>query len=332
MAAQQLTYRTTKLAEGSLRASRHILHLDATCGTTASTAISAATTALLDELARLKPDMKVERLNLWDKDMQSRTNYQASHEKSKAALLQGSGSEEDSAQFRALESLTAQVSTSRGLIVSSPAWNFGAPWVLKQYFDCILQPGLTYHESNGTCSPLLGRGRTMIFVTSASSSKDHFTPWLRDVAAMIGFDDAIVLPLHASAPAASNADDAASAAKRLALSIDALEDGNASGDAKMREKPDLVEAGWPFEQLCQWLRIQGGVSEDALESLMAMKVNGNLWFQTTEDDWRNEELGLEDEDVARLLELQSQQKQLLEELAERDPEAAAAIVEDKNDD
>eukprot|EP00929_Paragymnodinium_shiwhaense_P069172 TRINITY_DN34898_c0_g1_i1.p1 TRINITY_DN34898_c0_g1~~TRINITY_DN34898_c0_g1_i1.p1 ORF type:complete len:351 (+),score=92.74 TRINITY_DN34898_c0_g1_i1:76-1053(+) len=322
MSRQQLTYRTVKLAEGSLRSSRHILHLDATGGTSATAAITAGTKALVEELQKLKPDLKVERLDLWDQQTRQRMEYTPLHEQSKAALLAGSAGPEDYERFVDVENLSAQLATSRGLIVSTPAWTLGAPWVLKQYFDCVVQPGLTCQDADAaTASGLLGNGRPLVVVTNSQEPREQLTSWLRGVAEKVGFDNAMIVPV--SDENASTA--GPHFAKMLAASLDKSLQGTAMDEG---EKPELVEVGWPFEQLAQWLRLQGGVSEDALESLMAMKVNGGLWFQATEDDWRNEELGLEEADIARLLELQKQQKEMLEDLAERDPKAAAAIVGD----
>lgn len=68
------------------------------------------------------------------------------------------------------------------------------------------------------------------------------------------------------------------------------------------------EVEWGCDRLLRWLSSQGGVSKEALESLKCMRLDGALLLAASDDDWRNEELGLEDLDVARLIELRSQFK------------------------
>merc|ERR1712137_735608 len=85
-----------------------------------------------------------------------------------------------------------------------------------------------------------------------------------------------------------------------------------------------VHPGWPPAQLVQWLRMQGGVSDDGIESLENMGVDGQIWYGATEADWRIDELGLEEADIVRLVELKELQEKLLKAAAESDAAEAAA--------
>merc|ERR1712194_409664 len=79
----------------------------------------------------------------------------------------------------------------------------------------------------------------------------------------------------------------------------------AAAEERAQEPQDEdSEEQWPHDKLLRWLREQGGLSEDCLESVAAAKLEGQLFATASEDDWRNEELGLEDEDVAQVLLLQ----------------------------
>eukprot|EP00928_Gymnodinium_smaydae_P035805 TRINITY_DN25131_c0_g3_i1.p1 TRINITY_DN25131_c0_g3~~TRINITY_DN25131_c0_g3_i1.p1 ORF type:complete len:176 (-),score=59.09 TRINITY_DN25131_c0_g3_i1:174-701(-) len=158
------------------------------------------------------------------------------------------------------------------------------------------------------------------------------TPWLVDVASMLGFDKVEVVSsvnlvsqdrqqvvdvLRSNAQnvaqrlarGGGGGSDAADGARSSSAGA-AADAGGDEGDEADAE--GMVNEGWPPEQLLQWARQQGGLSEDALESLEAAQVSGELFLRAAADDWRDEELGLEDSDVERLLELQALQRQAKE--------------------
>merc|ERR1719336_2735772 len=111
-------------------------------------------------------------------------------------MLGGSDTDEDAQRFAGVERLALQAASAGALVVSAPMWNYGAPYVVKQYFDCVLHPGLTFLERPGMRPEgLLGGGRPLVIVTSSggAAATDHLTPWLRDVGAMMGFDNAVVV-------------------------------------------------------------------------------------------------------------------------------------------
>merc|ERR1712129_65619 len=63
-----------------------------------------------------------------------------------------------------------------------------------------------------------------------------------------------------------------------------------------------AEAGpakWTAQELLAWLKSQGGLSPDAIESIESVRVDGAMWLGASEDAWSGEELGLEDADIAR---------------------------------
>eukprot|EP00927_Polykrikos_kofoidii_P081551 TRINITY_DN7902_c0_g2_i1.p1 TRINITY_DN7902_c0_g2~~TRINITY_DN7902_c0_g2_i1.p1 ORF type:complete len:359 (+),score=76.90 TRINITY_DN7902_c0_g2_i1:183-1259(+) len=328
MFASELRYRTARIDDAALRKARgHLLHIDASHGP--ESVVSHGAEALLAETCKLRPDVQPEHVRLWDSTSRAKMEYNLDHVRSKMASLAGKDTSVDAAAFAAIEELAAQVATARGLVVTVPMWNFGVPWILKQYFDCILHPGLTFREGAAGELPsgLLGGGRPLVIITSAGGSgvRDHLTPWLTDVSAMLGFTEATVI----SAPNVAHgerqrvldtiASDAAAASSELVRLMprgDADASHAADGPGKCATakaqgvaEAELVTQDWSCEKLIKWLREeQGGVSEDALESLEAGRVDGGLWHVASEDDWRNEELGLEDVDVLRLLELQEIQR------------------------
>lgn len=327
----QLAYRTVKFDEKAVRAAaRHVLHLDASHGP--SSVIAHGAQALFAELARVSPDVQVEHLRLWEDSTRRRLDYGLAHVQSKMSMLSGSGTEEDAQRFADIEHLAKQVASARALVVSAPMWNYGAPYVVKQYFDCVAHPGLTFRElPSGHTEGMLGGGRPFIIVTSSggSASKDHLTPWLRDVAAMLGFDRCLVV----SAPNVAHGDRAAvlqsiarsatEAAHHLTAEPSrpfsagagcaAAAAGASSSEqaavarpvgARSQDGEEDSPQEWNQEGVLGWLRAKGGLSEDCLETVRAGRVDGELFRVASEDDWRSEEFCLEDADVTRIMELQ----------------------------
>lgn len=226
------------------------------------------------------------------------------------SMLEGGTRDEDTQCFAGIEKLAAQIATADGLIISAPMWNYGAPWVVKQYFDCILHPGLTFLETPSGPTGLFGGGRPLVIITSSggAAGKDHLCPWLKDVGAMLGFD----APLVVSAANAAQSErqlllegivrQAKDAARHFAEDRVA-----AAPPAESPEEPqDEEEVSATPQEVLLWLRSQDGISKDAIESVEAARIDGDLFATVTEDDWRNEELGLEDDDIARLMQLQAQ--------------------------
>jgi FMN-dependent NADH-azoreductase len=53
--------------------------------------------------------------------------------------------------FAAIERMVIRLALGDRVLISTPMWNFGIPYKLKQYFDLIVQPGLafTFDPSRG---------------------------------------------------------------------------------------------------------------------------------------------------------------------------------------
>src|SRR4029079_5299107 len=46
--------------------------------------------------------------------------------------------------FAVIERMAARLAQADRVLISTPMWNFGIPYKLKQWFDLIVQPGLTF--------------------------------------------------------------------------------------------------------------------------------------------------------------------------------------------
>ena len=56
-------------------------------------------------------------------------------------------SAEERAAWDAVEQVIAQFKDADKYVISLPMWNFGIPYRLKHYIDCVTQPTLTYRGS-----------------------------------------------------------------------------------------------------------------------------------------------------------------------------------------
>jgi len=256
--------------------------------------------------------------------------YNLEHVRAKMAALAGNPGSDYVQQFSGIEELAVQVASARAIVVSAPTWNFGVPWVLKQYFDSILHPGLTFKETPSGPTGLLGEGRPLVVITSSGGSarRDHLTPWLFDVGSMIGFDKPVVIAAPNVAHSnrqqvlegiAIRAEQAAEQAVRHLYDQSAWQHSAAvAEDAAEAAEEEAEEIGaWGPKRVLRWLRMQGGLTEECIESVEAARVDSGLFCKASKEDWLNEDLGLHEADAARLLELKPR---LLAEVQKATPE------------
>ena len=136
----------------------------------------------------------VKEINLWDKDL---LQYDLSHVASKMRMVGGDVRQDDKNRFAPVERMIKTLFSANKLVVSSPMWNYSVPYVLKQYIDCVVQPGLTFKESKSGPRGLL-TGRPLLLITSSGgdysgdaqmAKLDYQVPYLRDIFGLIGFTD-----------------------------------------------------------------------------------------------------------------------------------------------
>mmetsp|Transcript_32869 Transcript_32869/g.61620 ORF Transcript_32869/g.61620 Transcript_32869/m.61620 type:complete len:313 (+) Transcript_32869:31-969(+) len=302
MFSSELRY--TNLEAEELCLGSHVLHLDASHGE--SSVIGSAASSMLSKLAHAYSKIDVQHLCLWDATLQSQMEYNLEHVKAKMNMLAGTGSESDRRKFAGIEVLAKQLATARGLVVSAPLWNFGVPYVVKQYFDSVLHPGLTFKEERSGPHGLLGGGRPFVLLTSSGgdAAKDYLTPWLLDVASMVGFDRPRVLSA-ANLVCRDRAAAIDAFKKEAELAVDHLLDKGTDTRHAAQCDGDEPSADCGHEELRSWLECIGGLSLDCVETLQAAHVNGELFLAASDSDWRDEELGLCEADIQRLEEVQA---------------------------
>jgi FMN-dependent NADH-azoreductase len=87
-------------------------------------------------------------------------------------------------------------------------WNFGIPYKLKQWFDIVIQPGLTFRFDPALgYLPLLKDRPTIVILASGSDFAtgmnrgriDMATPYLREALRFIGISDVRFVPIGPTA-------------------------------------------------------------------------------------------------------------------------------------
>ena len=101
--------------------------------------------------------------NLWKQPLPT---YNLDHVTSKFNLIQNPDSAKDQNVFESVSALTEELNKQEILLISTPMWNLTVPYIVKQYIDIVVQPGLTFRrkyvqripftQSQGFVSCLLG--------------------------------------------------------------------------------------------------------------------------------------------------------------------------------
>ncbi|XP_068750082.1 FMN-dependent NADH:quinone oxidoreductase-like [Montipora capricornis] len=135
----------------------------------------------------------IKEVNLWDKNL---LQYDLSHVASKMRMVTGDADQTDKLTFEPVEQMIKTLFSAHKLVVSSPMWNYSIPYVLKQYIDCVVQPGLTFRETPDGPEGLF-TGRSLMLITSSGGdystgqmkALDYQVPYLKDIFGLIGFTD-----------------------------------------------------------------------------------------------------------------------------------------------
>ena len=148
----------------------------------------------LDAYKRQNPHDEIETLDLWSADLPS---FDGDTIDAKYAILHGEEhTPAQAAAWKRIVDTFEHFNSADRYLFSTPMWNFGVPYRLKQLIDVITQPGLAFSYSpeegyNGlvTGKPavaILARGGVYTAETGMASydvQKPYFELWLR----FIGF-------------------------------------------------------------------------------------------------------------------------------------------------
>lgn len=152
----------------------------------------------------------------------------------KFEMLYGEGELDEigAERWNALSVLTDELHTASIVVISAPMWNFGVPWHLKRWLDCVVQARLTFEYRDGQFHGLL-TGRPAVILTTRDGAYgpgapferyDFHVPYLKAVLGMMGLGPIHVVaaePLAADHPEIAGAalDAAIARARDLAASI-----------------------------------------------------------------------------------------------------------------
>lgn len=102
----------------------------------------ALTRQFLEDIRAAHPAVEIDTMDLWTTDLPA---FNGDLIDAKYALLNGEDPSSD--QARAWKSVTEvidRIADADLIVISTPMWNFGVPYVLKHLIDIIAQPGYTY--------------------------------------------------------------------------------------------------------------------------------------------------------------------------------------------
>jgi FMN-dependent NADH-azoreductase len=196
------------------------------CSPRRGSASSAGAEAFLAKFRQARPNWDVDLMDLW---RESLPEFDGAALEAKYARLGGRGfTDAERDAFAVVERMALRFSLADRVLISSPMWNFGVPYKLKQWFDLIVQPGLTFAFSPAEGYRGLVKDRPTLvilasgsdFVTGMNRGRvDMATPYLRDILRFIGVHSARFVPIGPTAGAAGQVTAAREAAQRRLIDL-----------------------------------------------------------------------------------------------------------------
>ncbi|WLA68271.1 FMN-dependent NADH-azoreductase [Bradyrhizobium diazoefficiens] len=177
-----------------------LLHLS--CSPRPDSESSAGARVFLDGFRQMRPDWDIDVMDLWRERMPEFAGpiVEAKYARMKAQAFDDA--QRDS--FAEAERMATRLSLAERVLISTPMWNFGIPYKLKQWFDIIVQPGLTFrYDPASGYLPLLEDRPTIVILASGSDfvtgmnrgRTDMATPYLREALRFIGISDVRFVPI-----------------------------------------------------------------------------------------------------------------------------------------
>jgi FMN-dependent NADH-azoreductase len=177
-----------------------LFHL--TCSPRAESESSTGARVFLDRFRQARPDWDIDEMNLWRDHL---PEFDGAILDAKYTRMNGqvfSDAQRDA--FAIAERMAVRFALADRVLISTPMWNFGIPYKLKQWLDVINQPGLTFRfDPARGYLPLLEDRPTVVilasggdFVTGMNRGRiDMATPYLREALRFIGVSDVRFVPI-----------------------------------------------------------------------------------------------------------------------------------------
>jgi FMN-dependent NADH-azoreductase len=166
------------------------------CSPRAASESSAGADAFVNRFRQARPGWDIDVMDLWRETL---PEFNGEALEAKYARLDGRNfSAGQREAFAVLERMAMRFALAERVLISTPMWNFGIPYKLKQWFDLIVQPGLTFRfDPAQGYLPLLQNRPTIVilasgsdFVTGMNRGRiDMATPYLREALRFIGVSD-----------------------------------------------------------------------------------------------------------------------------------------------
>ncbi len=127
-----------------------VLHIIATPRSAKSNTLQVSK-VFLDSLAAHHPKLTVDVVDLFDSDLPA---LAGNNIEAKYTLLQGQPIDKDHEEsWQQIETLIRHFLSADAYVISAPMWNFGIPYTLKYYIDCLVQPGYVFgFNETGVCA------------------------------------------------------------------------------------------------------------------------------------------------------------------------------------
>src|SRR5271170_1392694 len=196
------------------------------CSPRASSASSAGAETFVAQFRQARPSWDIDLQDLWRETL---PEFDGAALEAKYARLSGrSFSDPERDAFAVVERLALRFLLADRVLISLPMWNFGVPYKLKQWFDLIVQPGLTFSFSPAEGYSGLVKDRPTIvilasggdFVTGMNRGRvDMATPYLRDILRFIGVHTVRFVAIGPTAGSAGQVTAAREAAQQRLVGI-----------------------------------------------------------------------------------------------------------------
>ncbi|MBV9533353.1 MAG: NAD(P)H-dependent oxidoreductase [Bradyrhizobium sp.] len=177
-----------------------LLHL--ACSPRAESESAAGARVFLERFRQARPDFDIDVMDLWHDHLPEFTGFLL---QAKYARMKGQAfSDEERSGFAVAERIAIRFALADRVLISTPMWNFGIPYKLKQWFDVIVQPGLTFRfDASRGFLPLVKDRPTIVILSSGGSYitgmnrgfNDMATPYLREALRFIGVTDVRFVPI-----------------------------------------------------------------------------------------------------------------------------------------
>lgn len=152
--------------------------------------------AFLETYKSAHPDDTVETFDLFRANLKP---FDGAVLAAKYAVLSGNNPSGDEVEAWAeVNALADHLKSFDKYVINVPMWNFGVPYILKQYIDIITQPGITfsYTPEEGYKGLITGKKAFVVYARggeypdgSDAAKIDHQKPWFNFALNFIGITD-----------------------------------------------------------------------------------------------------------------------------------------------